>query len=117
MKIIDKNGLVIESPDLKLGYLIPDKLFVQHHEAIPEVEEQSHLEEAARYANGGIDYIRIIDVPYSPAKEAWDEYEEVTRYILYTPEQLEEMNKPEPSPIDPVWDEMANAIRKGVNTI
>ncbi len=94
MKIIDQQGNVLENPDLSLGRLKPDRLFIAHHPAEPEVQEQSHTEVTKTYPNGGKDLRRIIDTAYSPAKEAWDEYEDVMRYILYTPQELEEMSKP-----------------------
>lgn len=93
MKIVDQNGNVITNPDLSLGRLVPDQLLVAHHPAQPEVQEQSHTEEVKTYANGGKDLRRVVDVSYVPAKEAWDEYEDVLRYILYTPQELEEMQK------------------------
>lgn len=94
MKIIDKNGEIVVNPDLNLGRLRPDKLLIAHHPARPEVQEQSHTEVVRTYENGGKDLIRVVDVPFTPAKEAWDEYEDVLRYIPYTPQELEEMRKP-----------------------
>ena len=94
MKIIDKSGEVVATPDLSRGRLVPDRLFVVHHPPQPEVREQSHTEIIKTYANGGKDLIRVVDVPFSPAKDAWDEYEDVMRYLPYTPQELEERNKP-----------------------
>ena len=94
MKVIDQNGEVLNEPDLSLGCLVPDKLLIAHHPQQPEVREQSHTEVLKTYANGGKDLIRVVDVPFSPAKDAWDEYEDVMRYLPYTPQELEERNKP-----------------------
>lgn len=46
-----------------------------------EGEEPKHVR--------GIDLLEIEDKPYAKAKEAWDEYEQIQRYILYTEEELE----------------------------
>lgn len=94
MRIIDENGLEIQSPDLTKGYLIPDKLFVAHHEAVPYIAEQGHYNPLHKYANGGQDVIWVVDVPGQEAQEAYDEYEDVLKYILFTPQQIEENNKP-----------------------
>ncbi len=93
MKIIDKNGEVVVNPDLKLGRLEQDRILVAHHPAQPEVQEQSHTEVTKTYPNGGKDLRRVVDVAFTPAKEAWDEYEDVLRYIPYTPQELEQMQK------------------------
>lgn len=34
MRILDENNVEIISPDLTLGYLKEDKIFIQHHEVI-----------------------------------------------------------------------------------
>lgn len=94
MKIVDQNNLEITAPDLTKGKLVPDKLFVKHHVAVPAVAEQSHYETVAEYPNGGKDVRKVIDVPAQEAMEAWDEYEEVMRYVPFTPEELEQQNKP-----------------------
>ena len=98
MKILDMDGIEIESPDLEKGYLKEEKIFVQHHEAIEAVEEVWHYETVAEYPNGGKDLAKVVDVPGVEAQEEWDEYEDILRYILYTEEELAEMeaerNKP-----------------------
>ena len=88
MKIIDKNNIEIETPNLEIGYLKPDRFFIQHHEAIEAVEEQGHYEVIAVYPNGGKDVEWVVDVPGVKAQEAWDEYENVLRYVLYNAEEL-----------------------------
>lgn len=91
MRILDENGIVIESPDMEKGYLKNDSLFVCHHEAIEAVEEQGHWETIREYPNGGKDVDWIIDVHVVEPQEAWDEYEDILRYVLYTEEELAEM--------------------------
>ena len=98
MRILDSNNAEIESPDLSLGYLTEDKILIAHHEAVEAVAEQWHYETTATYPNGGKDVKRVIDVPGVEAKDAWDEYETIQRYVPYTEEELAAMeearNKP-----------------------
>lgn len=95
MRIFDKNDQQITQPDLTLGRLAEDRLFIQHHEATFEVAEVGHYQVVAQYPEtGGQDVQWVVDVPGVPARDAWDEYEEILRYIPYTPEELEEMQMP-----------------------
>ena len=74
----------------------------------------------------------IVDVPGTEAKEAWDEYEDIQRYVLYTEEELtvkeaEKKAKEEEAKLKAqlrrlaenviTWDELAEALKKGVNSI
>lgn len=92
MKILDMNNQEINAPDMDKGYTVPDKLFVKHHPAVEAVEEAYHYE-YTEYPNGGKDRHKIIDVPGVEASEAWDEYEDILRYIEYTAEELEARQK------------------------
>ena len=98
MKIFDSNNVELESPNLSLGYLTEDKILIAHHEAVEAVEEQWHYETVAEYPNGGKDVAKVIDTPGAEAKDAWDEYETIQRYVPYTEEELaameESRNKP-----------------------
>lgn len=100
MRIFDENNVEIKNPDLFRGRLVEDKLLIAHHEATEFVEEQGHWETIAEYPNGGKDIAWVVDVPGQEAAEAWDEYEEIERYILYTEEELarieEARNAPSP---------------------
>ena len=100
MRILDSNNAEIESPDLSLGYLTEDKILIAHHEAVEAAPEQWHYETIAEYHNGGKDVKRVVDVPGAEAKDAWDEYETIQRYVPYTEEELAAMeearNKPTP---------------------
>lgn len=96
MRILDINNNELTNPDLTLGYLKEDKIFVEHHPAIAPVPEEWHYEVIAEYANGGKDIKKIIDVPYNPGAAAWDEYETVYRYI----EGVEEDVSTEPSELE-----------------
>ena len=91
MRIFNIEDQEIESPVLRLGYLRPEKRLVTHHPAIAAVAEQFHYKEIASYPNGGKDFEKVIDVPGVDGVDAWDEYEDILRYILYTPEELAEI--------------------------
>ena len=90
MKILDEQNNVLESIDETKGYLVKDSLFVCHHEAVEAVEEQGHWETIAEYPNGGKDVEWIVDVPAIEAKEAWDEYEDILRFVAYTEKDIAE---------------------------
>ena len=92
MRILDTNNNEITSPDLSLGHLEKESIFVKHHEAKVAVEEVGHYEVIAEYPEtGGKDVEWIIDVPGVIAGDAWEEYEEIMRYIPYTAEELAEI--------------------------
>lgn len=94
MKIIDQNGIELATIDESLGYLIPDKIFVEHHEAVSAVPEQFHYEVEREYPNGGKDLRKVVDVPGVAAVPAWDEYEDVQRFVPYTEAELEAQSAP-----------------------
>lgn len=90
MRIYDENDNLMDSYDESKGRLVEDQLFICHHEAVEAVEEQGHWETIAEYPNGGKDVDWIVDVQAVKAQEAWDEYEDIYRYIPYTEEELAE---------------------------
>lgn len=86
MKVYDETGqLMATVPDLAKGWLENTQRLVKHH---PAQEEKSHVE--AMPGTTGLRHL-VID---QPARDAWDEYEPVQIYHLYTPEELAERNKP-----------------------
>ena len=134
MRILDENNIELteEQINLELGYLRPESIISIHHEAIEETKEVGHYEVIAEYPNGGKDVAWIIDVPGTEAKEAWDEYEDIQRYVLYTEEELaardtEKKAKEEEAMLNAqlrqvaanavTWDELTEALKKGVNSI
>ena len=134
MRILDENNIELteEQINLELGYLRPESIISIHHKAVEEVKEVGHYEVIAEYPNGGKDVVWIIDVPGTEAKEAWDEYEDIQRYVLYTEEELaardaEKKAKEEEAKLNAqlrqvaanavTWDELAEALKKGVNSI
>ena len=98
MKIYDENNVELFEPDLSLGRLVEDRILRAIHETVQAVSEEGHWETVAEYPNGGKDVAWIVDVPKVEPKEAWDEYEDILRFVRYTAEELaqieEEKNRP-----------------------
>jgi hypothetical protein len=95
MKILDENDVeILESDvDLNCGKLKEEKLFKEHHDEIKEVKEQSHYEIIAEYPNGGKEVKKVIDVAYIPPQEAYTEYEDILRYVLFDENEKKEKLK------------------------
>ena len=134
MRILDENNIELteDQINLELGYLKPESIISMHHEATEEVKEIGHYEVIAEYPNGRKAVAWVIDVPGIEAKEAWNEYEDIQRYVLYTEEELaakeaEKKAKEEEAKLNAqlrqlaanavTWDELAEALKKGVNSI
>ena len=113
MKIIDENGVEIENPDKSLGYLVKDTQVI-HHEAIEEVEEKFYYTTIKEYPNGGKDVRKIIEVPGVEAKEAWDDLIPVYRYVLYTPEELAQI---EAERTKPTLQEQVTELREALELL
>ena len=88
MRILDENNVEITAPDLTLGHLVKEEVFVAHHPAVEAVREQWHYETVNDYLNGGKDVVKVVDGPGVEEKDAWDEYETIKRYVPYTEEEL-----------------------------
>lgn len=110
-RILDAHGneLKLEDIDLNAGKLV-DEIITVHHDAVEGVEEVSHVEVLKEYYETGPDgepvldedghkivfgkdVKTIIDVPGVEAKPAYDEQEEIQRYIPYTAEELDKIAK------------------------
>lgn len=110
-RILDEQGneLKLEDIDLNAGKLVDETITV-HHDAVEGVEEVSHVEVLKEYYETGPDGTpvldedghkivfgkdvkTIVDVPGVEAKDAWDEQEEIQRYIPYTAEELDKIAK------------------------
>ena len=87
MRILDKDNNELKEIDNLIGYLIKDRIFKTHHEAVEAVEEQGHYETIREYPNGGKDVKWVVDVPEVEAKEAYDEYEEILRFVEYSKQE------------------------------
>ena len=88
MRIFDKFDNILTTYDDTKGYLKNDSLFICHHDAVEAIEEQGHFEVIAEYPNGGKDVEWIVDVPAVEAKEAWDEYEDILRFVEFDSKEL-----------------------------
>lgn len=110
-RILDRNGneLKPEGIDMNAGKLVTETITV-HHDAVEGVEEVSHVEVLKEYYETGPDGApvlddaghkvvfgkdvkTVIDVPGVEAKVAYDEQEEIQRYIPYTTEELDKIAK------------------------
>lgn len=88
MRILDENNIEIENPDFSKGYVVEENIFVRHHEAIEAKLETGRYEIVKEYPNGGKDVEFVIETPAVEAKEAWDEYETIKRFVPYTAEEI-----------------------------
>ena len=91
MRIIDQHGDKITDYDASKGYLAEETILKEHHEAVEACEETGHFVTIAEYPNGGKDVEWVVETPAVEAKEAYDEYETVLRYVPYTEKELAEM--------------------------
>lgn len=110
-RILDANGNELQPKDIDYnkGKLVFETITV-HHDAVEGVKEVSHVEVLKEYyetgpdgapvldADGhkivfGKDVKTVIDVPGVEAKAAWDEQEEIQRYVPYTSEELDKIAK------------------------
>lgn len=91
MKIYNQEKTMqLTTYDLEKGYLIPDKLFVQHHDAVEAKEAVYSTELIKEYPSGGKEYKTVLVTPAVEEKEAWDEYENIQVYIPYTESELQQ---------------------------
>ena len=93
MRILDKDNNEITSPDLEKGYLKIETIVIKHHDAVEAKQGKSHIEVVKEYDNGGKDVITVWDERPTEAKAAYDETEEIQRYILYSAEELAKIAK------------------------
>lgn len=77
----------LQNPDLTRGKLEPARRVTVHHEAVPASVRYAVMADTvtADFPDGLRQEIT------SPAQEAYDEYEEVQRYVLYTDAELAEI--------------------------
>lgn len=88
MKIYDETLTTeLESPDLTLGRLESAQRLVAHHNA---VERQYHYEVMEGTVTDERPEGLRREVEDVAAAAAWDEYEDVQRYVPYTAEELAE---------------------------
>lgn len=88
MKIYDAAlETELQNPDLTRGKLEPARRVTVHHDAVPASVQYKVMADTitADYPEGLRQEIT------TPAQEAYDEYEEVQRYVLYTEAELAEI--------------------------
>lgn len=91
MKIYDETlNTELESPDLTLGRLEQARRLVAHHNA---VERQYHYEVMEGTVTDECPEGLRREVEDVAAAAAWDEYEDVQRYVIYTDAELAEIAK------------------------
>ena len=90
MRILDQEHKELTNPDLSRGKLVEDRIIVRHHQEVEAIPDQFHYETIAEYPNGGKDVAVVVDIPGRPGIPAWDEYEDILRYVPYTAEKLQE---------------------------
>lgn len=89
MKIYDETLTTeLESPDLTLGRLDSARRLVAHHNA---VERQYHYEVMEGTVTDECPEGLRREVEDVAAAAAWDEYEDVQKYVPYTEAELAEM--------------------------
>lgn len=93
MRTINEDGVEITEYDEELGYIVQERVVVQHHDEIVAVPEQFHYEVIKTYPNGGQDVKKVVDVPGVEHQDAFDEHEVVNRFIRYTESELAERQK------------------------
>ena len=118
MRILDQNGIELNELDIdnEKGRLVSDRVFVKHHEAVEAVEEQGHWKTIVEYPNGGKDVEWVVDVEAVTPVDAYDEYEDILRYIPYTEEELEDARKNSPeyriAQLEQTIDRLLNIMAK-----
>lgn len=90
MRILDQNDVEVVDPNLELGHLVDETIFVAHHDAVPEIPRSTALKLVSENGTGAL-YKRVVVQPFVPAKPAWDELETIMRFVPYTDEELAQM--------------------------
>lgn len=92
MRIFDETKTYELSPetiDYTKGYLKTDKKFVMHHEAVAP-KEAIYSDREEKLPNGSTQIWKDLVCPAVKAQDAYDEYEDIQVYVLYTEKQLAE---------------------------
>ncbi len=124
MRILDEynNELSEKEVDLEKGYLKDDKIVKMKHKAKPAVKGSGHYEVVKEYENGGKDVEYIIDIEAQPAQEAWTEYEDIKRYVLFSEEELaqkqaEKEKEAEEANKQSTMEQQINDLQKQLNDL
>jgi len=76
-----------EEIDFEKGYLIKDKLFVKHYEAV-KAKPAVYGDKIEILPNGSTQNLKPLISEAVEAKEAYDEYEDIQVFVPYTEEEL-----------------------------
>lgn len=98
--------------DLNKGHLVRDKKFVMHHDAV-EAKEAVYIDRVEPLSNGSTQIWKDPGAPAIEAKEAYDEYEDIQVYILYTEEELKEQLRTKRTPLLNAFDKWEKAVLRG----
>lgn len=92
MEIYNEQDIKINESnvDLDKGYLKSDTLTI-HHDAVVGHKGKFHYEVTHKYDNGGKDVVKIWDEQPVKAKDAYDETKNIQRYVLYTDDELKQV--------------------------
>lgn len=115
MKVYNEEKTeVLETCDLTKGFLKTDKILKVHHEAVPAIPAVTvaskievilknggkiievdgvYYEVVKEFPNGGMTVEEIEETPGVPKQEAYDEYEDIRVYILYTKQEIKAQEK------------------------
>lgn len=116
MKVFDVTKTIeLTEYDLSAGKLVADKRIVAHYNAVDAVPEKTVAQIAGEitaeggkvvevakgkkyrvlkeYPNGGRRVEEIVAIPATPAREAYDEFEDILVYVPYTAEELENISQ------------------------
>ena len=117
MRIFDKHDNELQSIDEKSGYLVEDRRFLKHHEAVKAREERGHWVTLKEYPNGGKDVDWVIDEPATEAREAWDEYEPIMRFVEFTKSEINQRRIAELKALLQSTDYMILKVIEGATTL
>ena len=110
MRILDESGQELHEPDMARGRLVPERIVVARHEAVEAVPKVT--EDVLVWSDpddpGNALYAKRTVAPAIPAKPAWDETEDILRYVLYTDAELAEIAEREAA------EEAAEAEKRAV---
>lgn len=93
MKIYNQEKtqeLNIDELDFALGHLKNDKLFIAHHDAV-EAQEAVYKDRIVMEESGFPSIYKDLVSPAVEAREAYDEYEDIQVFVLYTEEELKKI--------------------------
>lgn len=114
MRILDSEGTELRDPDLEAGHLVSETIVARHHDAVPEVPRVTERVLVDQADTGSL--YKVVTVQERvPAKPAWDETEEIYRYVPYTEEELTELAAAKAAEEARVAAEEAAAAEKAAN--